>query len=494
MLTENCIPNPEYLIKSIAEQGYTLETSIADLIDNSISACATRIEVLIDTQKTPFQLFISDNGQGMSSLDLQKNMNFPSRSIDEIRATNDLGRFGLGLKTASFAQTRSFTVISRKPEDKEFNARTWDVNHLRTTGKWEIIINTQEEIRNYIETYSELSNGFLNKDINYIPNTIVIWHSLFKFENTFSSISMTSTLQKELTETTKEHLQLIFHRFMEKKDGLKIRLNNEQLKPFNPFPENARNISVQQKLLMGNNLRLEGFVLPNRSISESKGISDWTLTHKSLMDMEGMYVYRADRIIVFGGWNSLIKKSPRLQLARLRVEIGNGIDNLFHLNVAKSSISIPFGEKIAFIRYVSELKSEAEKEFYNVETRSATNKPLVRNIFKKIPTSNGMTLEIDQEFALIKSFKNSLTAEQNIQLKIIFRMITTTINKVKKVYAEDTFTSVVEKEGIQEADVNEAIILLLASGISKEDILNEIMPSLGINSTSLPSSILTLLN
>ncbi len=299
MPTEDCTPNPEYLIKSIAEQGYTLETSIADLIDNSISAGADKVEVLVDTQSTPFQLFITDNGHGMSQAELKSKMNFPSSSMEADREPGDLGRFGLGLKTASFSQTRCFTVISKKENDKKYSARTWDVNHLRDVGKWEIIVNTDEEINSYLRSYNNLTQGFLNRFEEYQPNTIVVWKGLFKFENDSGLLNKSAILQKELTETTKEYLQLIFHRFMERKNPLVIRLNNDRLMPYNPFPGTARNISVQQKLLVGNRLRLEGYVLPNRSIAESKETSEWTLPHKSLMDMEGMYIYRADRIIVW---------------------------------------------------------------------------------------------------------------------------------------------------------------------------------------------------
>jgi hypothetical protein len=493
MLTEPSVPNPEFLIKSIAEQGYSLETSIADLLDNSISAGAHKIEVLIDTHEKPLMLFIADDGHGMSEEELRKNMGFPSSSMEAPRNTDDLGRFGLGLKTASFAQTRKFTVISRRAGDKKYSARTWDVNHLKTAPGWEIIVNKEDEINECLTRYSELSGGFLNSFPGFDANTIVVWYGLYKFEDNIAPENQADILQKELNETTKEYLQLIFHRFMEQKDALQIRLNNEQLIPFNPFPASARSVAVQQKMLMGNRLSLEGFVLPNRSIAESKGVSEWTLSHKSLMDMEGMYIYRADRIIVFGGWNAVIKKSPRLQLARLRVEIGNGIDQLFHLNVAKSSITIPFGERIAFIRYVSALKTEAEKEYHNYETRAARLRSPVKNIFVKVPTSNGMTLEIDDTFPLLKSFMNTLNEDQIKQLRIIFKMITTSVNKIKKVHSDENFLQLTDKQGISEDDLKKALGLLLENGFSKSDILNEIIPTMGISDQSLPLSVLNLL-
>ncbi|XZF13040.1 ATP-binding protein [Chitinophagaceae bacterium MMS25-I14] len=494
MNTEISIPNPEFLIKSIAEQGYTLETSIADLIDNSISASAKNVEVLIDTLAHPFKLFIADDGSGMSEKELQKNMEFPSSSPEASRSPEDLGRFGLGLKTASFAQSRCFTVISKKTEDKKYHARTWNVDHLKTSGKWEIIVNSEEEIADFISEYSRLSTGFLNSFERYIPNTIVIWHGLYKFEKHMPLQEQSKTLQAELTQTTKEHLQLIFHRFLEKSEAFRIRINNDLLSPFNPFPDNARQISTKQKILLADKLKLEGFVLPQRSIAENRnGISGWALTGRSLMDMEGMYIYRADRIIFFGGWNGMIPKSSRLQLARLRVEIGNGIDHLFHLNVAKSSIIIPFGEQYGFKKYLIELKKEAEKEYYNFEIRHAKDKSSGKSIFKKTPTNHGVAIKMDEDFPLLKNLVDTLNDKQIQQLNVIFRIVTTEVNRIKKVHTDENYAVLIEEKQFHENDLLSTVKLLLANGISKTNIKNELIPAMGINLQTIPDSILSLL-
>lgn len=145
-ISEDASPNPEFLIKSIAEQGYSLETALADLMDNSISANATQIEVLVDFEAEPFRLFIADNGCGMTEDELSKNMQFPSSSPDTSRQNKDLGRFGLGLKTASFSQTRKFTVLSRKKGENGFKGRTWDIAFLKKNG-WKIIVNSDEEVQ-----------------------------------------------------------------------------------------------------------------------------------------------------------------------------------------------------------------------------------------------------------------------------------------------------------------------------------------------------------
>jgi light-regulated signal transduction histidine kinase (bacteriophytochrome) len=151
-------PNPEYLIKSIAEQGYSLESSLADLMDNSVSTNANKIEVLIKMEQEPFTLFIADNGKGMDEETLKASMQFPSNSPEKERNFSDLGRFGLGMKIASFSQTRCFTVLSRKKGSKTFSGRTWDVNHLKQVGKWQLIVNTQEEITKLFNQYLSLNS------------------------------------------------------------------------------------------------------------------------------------------------------------------------------------------------------------------------------------------------------------------------------------------------------------------------------------------------
>ena len=348
---EDATPNPEFLIKSIAEQGYSLETSLADLMDNSISAGANKIEVLTDTDSETFKMFLADNGKGMTEKELSENMKFPSNSPENDRNSNDLGRFGLGMKTASFSQTRKFTVLSRKINTTQYYGRTWDVNTLKNNG-WKIIVNNEIEIDNILNEYRVLSNEYGNPFEELNPNTIILWHGLFKFENYLSEKNKKTALIKEINEITSDYLSLVFHRFMEKKeDPLKIRINNTKVEPINPFPEHSdiRQIEPKQAPFGDDVITIVGYVLPSRSIDESKnGISEWTTRYRGLMDMEGIYIYRANRLILFGTWNGLIKKSPRLQLGRLKVDIGNSVDHLFHLNVAKSQIQVPHELREAF--------------------------------------------------------------------------------------------------------------------------------------------------
>jgi len=494
-LSEDGTPTPEFLVKSIAEQGYSLETSLADLMDNSISANADKIEILIKMDEEPFSLFLADNGDGMDEESLRNNMKFPSNSPDNERSKNDLGRFGLGMKTASFAQTRCFTVLSRKKGAQKFSARTWDVTYLKKEG-WRIIVNNEDEINSYLETYKQLSENHLNKFEEFTANTIVIWRGLYKFESYLADENKILALKREINDVTNEHLSVVFHRFMERKTlPLKIRVNNIILIPFNPFPtqfSDFRSLENKQKNLKNDVIKMEGYILPSRSMSESKqGISDWTTKSKGLMDMEGLYIYRSDRLIRFGGWNGVIKKSPRLQLARLKVEVGNGVDHLIHLNVSKSQITIPYDLRQAFLRYIATLKEEAEKEYWNSSNAIfpiKKNKNII-SLFNKTPSNRGVLLILNEEFPILKQLRSDLNKDQHINLNLILRMVNTTVNKIRQVHEEKPYNAKIESDSLNENDIFIGIKNLISKGVSNEQILESIIPNLGYTFDSLPEEL-----
>ena len=496
---EEASPNPEYLIKSIAEQGYSLETSLADLMDNSISANADKIEILIKMEQEPFTLFIADNGDGMNEDVLKSSMQFPSKSPEEIRHTLDLGRFGLGMKTASFSQTRCFTVLSRKKGTTKFFGRTWDVEFLKKKGKWQLLVNSEEETQELITHYQALSGEYLNSFENFKANTIVIWQGLYKFENYLEKTNRQNALKKQISEFTSDYLSLVFHRFMERKHNpLNIRINNNRIEPFNPFPSisDFRPIEYKQKNFSTDIIKIEGFVLPSRSIEESQsGNSIWTTKNRSLMDMEGIYIYRADRLIHFGGWNGLIKKAPRLQLARLRVEVGNSVDHLLHLNVAKSQVVIPHDLITAFEKYIEELKIQAEREFYNRGIRKFSDKTSEENVqlFERKASNKGTLLELNNNFPLIKSLVSELNKKQLAKLNIVVKMINTRINEIRQTHEDKSFTGIEETDGLSMIDLISSIKQLQACGLSSDQIKNDILPNPGYKLNSFPEDIMYLL-
>ncbi|MEN5087989.1 ATP-binding protein [Sphingobacterium faecium] len=497
---EDSIPNPEYLVKSISEQGYTLESALADLIDNSISAKASNIEILTDLEGPRFKLFIADDGDGMTELELIQNMKFPSSLMESSRDRVDLGRFGLGMKTASFSQTRKFTVLSSKNGSGAYNARTWDVDYLKDVGEWRVIVNTNEEITDILNRFNLLSEQYLNGVKEFEPNTIILWDGLFKFETYLSHENGLKAIKKEIAEVTSDYLSLVFHRFLEsKKNPFSIRINNTVLQPFSPFPSDVadlRPLVPKQALFNGEAVKLEGYVLPVRSIDESKQTTSiWTTKFNSLLDLEGIYIYRADRIILFGGWNGLIRKSANLQLARLKVDLGNKIDHLIHLNVSKSQIKIPYELRNAFYRYISELKEEAQKEYFNrgIKRITGSNTKSNTTLFQRKATNKGALVEINEEFPLVENLLASISTKDQSNLRMLIRMINTQINKIRQVHEDVDFEKIEINSSSEEQNLLDTVNHLISSGVPKDVIKDSIIPNMGIKATTIPKSILNLI-
>jgi hypothetical protein len=497
--TEDVTPRPEEFIKSIAEQGYRLETAIADLIDNSISAGADRVEVLLDTETRPFRLFLADNGNGMDEKTLKSAMRFPSSSMEEVREKNDLGRFGLGLKTASFSQTRHFSVISRKSESDAYAGRTWDVELLRDRG-WVLKIESETEVREIFEAYTSASASHLGAfDETFSAKTIVVWAGLHKFEDYIEEHNCAEVLKSELTEITKGHLSLVFHRFLERAvNPLQIRLNNVQVTPFNPFPlsDGVRRIGQKNRRIGNDAITVEGFVLPTRCIDEIKqGSSEWVPQGKELMDLEGIYIYRADRIILYGGWLALINRSQRMQLARMRVEIGNAVDHLLHLNIAKSQVVMPHDIRNGFREYIAELKVEAEREYFNRTIRRfdpGTNE-LAQPFMSTTATNRGAQMRVNTDFPLVRELSESLDTDQKTILKTLLRMVSTEINKIRRVHEDTVFTNVVDENELSTEEMVKIVKKLLAGGFDGELIKRHCIRELGYQIDSLPAEIADLI-
>ena len=129
-------PDPALVLESLRSIGYSLETAVADIIDNSISAGARHIH--FDTVSDGEYIMISDDGRGMSESELINALKLGSADPLEDRNVSDLGRFGLGLKLASLSHCRKLTVAS-KSADSPVSIRQWDLDVIRNSGEWVLL-------------------------------------------------------------------------------------------------------------------------------------------------------------------------------------------------------------------------------------------------------------------------------------------------------------------------------------------------------------------
>ena len=191
------------LIESMRDLGYSLETALADIVDNSIAADADTVQILSDPSQSEPRIAILDDGRGMTEAELMDAMRAGSRNPLEDRKGHDLGRFGLGLKTASFSQCRRLTVVTRR--DGVTSAAIWDLDHVARSDEWEVLIpNTADGI--------PWSNQLGDE------GTLVLWESLDRLHGGLSGSRMSEALGRRLSEAA-THLELVFHRFLSGEAG-----------------------------------------------------------------------------------------------------------------------------------------------------------------------------------------------------------------------------------------------------------------------------------
>lgn len=409
-----------------------MSTAIADLIDNSIAAGATRVELLLDVSRTPIKLYIADNGHGMNGDELTANMRFPSADLDEKRADNDLGRFGLGLKTASFSQSRKFTVIS-KEEETSYEGRTWDVEYLKNTQDWTLIIDSKGRVNELLNEYIDVSKDFHERSNEFKVSTLVVWDNLYKLEKLLKKNEINDEL-----EDLRSHLGLVYHRYIQS-GKLQIRLNNSLVEGFEPFPNSTSGVqTISENFWQTSDsyIKFQGIILPKRSAAEATFAgSVWAPQGRTLEELQGIYVYRNERLINFGGWLRTIPKSIYLQFGRIRIDITNTNDSEFQLNVAKSSLKIPFGLKRAMAEMVTLVATQAAKEYRerlasNVIRPAGTAKGL--SLIVKETGAAGAVLKINSEFELLRQLEQQITPGQADILKALMMLLENKLNEIWK--------------------------------------------------------------
>lgn len=319
-------PNPKSTINSYRSFGYNLSTAIADIVDNSISANATEIKINFKWDGKDSFISICDNGSGMNKKELVIAMTPGSKDPEEERHKDDLGRFGMGLKTASFSQCKRLTVITKKLNYSTIK-RCWDLDFINQVAEWQLLDYVSDE-------------SFMNIINTQESGTLVLWEKLDRIvgEAETRNESVKNAFYREM-ETVKHHLSLVFHKFIEN-NKIKIYYQDEEIEPYNPFL-----LDLYPKPEMGipekfNDVEITYFILPHMS---KIGVSDYEKHGGSIgwYEGQGFYIYRGDRLLVAGDWLGLEKKRDYSKLARIAVNFTNENDFDWHLDIKKSTATPP---------------------------------------------------------------------------------------------------------------------------------------------------------
>jgi hypothetical protein len=325
-------PDPESFLQSARSFGYNIETAIADIIDNSITAKASIVKITYDIDEYSSYVRIEDDGKGMSEDGLVSAMKIGSFNPLDSREENDLGRFGLGLKTASFSQCRRLTVKTRNYNIEEY-IRCWDLDFIADKKDWVLLRNCiDEKSQKNMSTFSFDKSG-----------TIVLWEKLDRLVELGDSKSAKEHFYRKF-DNVRKHLGLIFHRFIED-NCIAIYVNNELIIPINPFHISIGipSTELQEEYLSIRNqhIRIQPYILPHESklsLEERKElqiIKGWT-------DHQGIYLYRNKRLIADGTWLDLnFRKKESQRLCRISIDIPNTLDIEWQIDVRKASAKIP---------------------------------------------------------------------------------------------------------------------------------------------------------
>lgn len=415
----NLSPKASPLMESLRDIGYSMDTALADIIDNSITALASNIHIRASWNNGTPWIAIIDDGCGMSKKELIDAMRFGCTSPLAVRKEDDLGRFGLGLKTASISQCRCLQVVSKK--NKVTYACEWDLDKISDDdGEWLLGVIGE----NSILDYPILNKLFIDSLNPQGSGTIVLWKKIDRVEQEESKTEGERLFNQILSET-RHHLELVFHRFLSPlpaKKRINIFLNSDKLTAFNPF--NPHNLATQelpeQKIFIeGHVIVVQPYVLPHHSkvpLAEYKAYEGLG----GYLHNQGFYIYRNRRLIIKGTWFRLIKKEELNKLIRIRVDIPNTLDNLWKIDVKKSNASPPENIRKELKQIISKIEVAGRKVYKQRGHRYSadTKEPFWYRIVK----SGVVTYEINQEHFLFKQLVNSLDDTQRLHFRDLTAM------------------------------------------------------------------------
>lgn len=346
-------PTADVLMFSMRAMGYSFEAAIADVIDNSISAAASVIELGFPVNPADCYVTISDNGVGMTADELFDAMKYGSQLKGQERAENDLGRFGLGLKSASLSQCKKLTVISKANGIK--SAMIWDLDVVEREKDWAIVICTPEEVE-------ELRNSSWLDDKS--SGTVVVWENFDVIEKDIGQASLYHELQR-LEDVTADYLSLIFHRFLNRRPGEKsaritMKIGEHTLEGLDPFLESHKKTNPRRliEIAIPDSQGVEQYVVAQPFILPfQKDMSKEDMRRiggvENYRTKQGFYIYRNERLIIWGTWFGR-PKGELTKHARIKVDISNALDDLWSIDIKKQHAKIPSIIKQRLTRAVDE--------------------------------------------------------------------------------------------------------------------------------------------
>ena len=401
-------PHPEDLAEALRAFGYDLPTALADLVDNSIAAGASTVKIEYSSDPDDAWLAVVDDGRGMDVAELRSAMRF-AKDPGQERSFGDLGRFGLGLKTASLSQVRRLTVLSRGQVDT-FAGMTWDLDHIRQCRKWMAIAEPDPEALKIAQLLEFDHRG-----------TLVIWRKADK-------LGVGPAMSRRVIEAGRQ-LSLLFHRFMES-GRLNLQVGQRALRPMDPYLRGnplTQDRGYEDLQHDGCRVRVNPVVLPHPT-RLTRQESELASGPGGLLARQGFYVYRGGRLVTAGGWLGLagLHNTQHTRLARIAVEIPPEADLAWKVDVRKSTVRPP----APLAGRLAELAEDVRVRSQRVFTHRGTPRPsspdmaAVKPVWEQVRRLGRDEFAISREHPLIA---DALASPSASLIEGILKMIEATL-------------------------------------------------------------------
>ena len=403
-------------MESLRATGYSLPDAVSDIIDNSITAGGRNIWMNFQWAGADSWVSILDDGRGMSESGLIDAMRIGSRSPREVREPSDLGRYGLGLKTASISQARSLTVATHVSKQRGMNTRQWDLDHLASTGDWQLLNVPADVAADDVQRLSQLDQG-----------TLVVWNKLDRLVGDVGSDNARAKRQfHDALRAVEEHVAMIFHRFMVQRNPISIWLNGQAVRPWDPFLADeaaTQRLSSETVGQPGAEITVTPYVLPHHSrLSGEKhraaaGPAGWNA-------QQGFYVYRNRRLLLPGDWLGLgFLKEEHYKLARIQVDLPNSSDHEWDIDVRKSRARPPLAHRDDLRRIAQATRNRAVTVYRHrgkTIARGVRTSPVF--VWQRHVRANKVSYVINRDHPLVRDALHSDSIDHQ-QFQRVLRLI-----------------------------------------------------------------------
>ncbi|MAQ66479.1 MAG: ATP-binding protein [Sphingomonadaceae bacterium] len=418
-------PSAACLSASMRDLGYSLESAIADIIDNSISANAAVIDIVCNLTGATPSLAIIDNGWGMSSDEIVEAMRHGASDPKMERGPKDLGRFGLGLKTASFSQCRTLTVASAK--DGRVSGAEWSLDRIDELDDWMLSILDDDDLS--AVPYADRLGQH---------GTAVIWTDLDRlFED--ESGPRRDEIVNEKLGTVERHLSLVFHRFLsgevKGRKKIAITMNGHPVAPFDPFcrKNTATQILPEEVVYVsGVAVQMQPFILPHHSrLTASE--HDFYQNRSDFISNQGAYIYRNGRLMAWGDWFRLIPKGEATKLARVQIDFPNSLDESWTIDIKKSRARPPHAVRERLRQIIAQISGRSTTVHRGRGQRlfEETAAPL----WERFADHGGIRYGVNGQHPLIASLRAKLTRDEVRSLSIILASVAASL-PVEMIYSD----------------------------------------------------------